>query len=114
MWGQNVYSGEKEKKKIKAGNEIKASLTRFPSPFLFSLSINDVSLFIKALCELFADDTTVHSNYSDLNNLSLSLQKGTTNPLQGTELKQVYLKSYKTKCMTITTRQKPPKHLLVC
>ena len=113
-----MYTGEKKKerkRKIKAGNEIKASLTRFPSPFLFFLSINDVSLFIKALCELFADDTTVHSNYSDVNNLSPSLQKkSTTNPLQGTELKQVYLKSYKTKCMTITTRQKPPKHLLAC
>ena len=27
-------------------------------PFLFSLYINDLPLFIKALCELFADDTT--------------------------------------------------------
>ena len=30
-------------------------------PLLFSLYINDLPLFIKALCELFADDTTIHS-----------------------------------------------------
>ena len=28
-------------------------------PLLFSLYINDLPLFIKALCELFADDTTL-------------------------------------------------------
>ena len=48
-------------------------------PLLFSLYINDLPLFIKALCELFADDTTIHSSHSNLNNLLLSLQESINN-----------------------------------
>ena len=75
-------------------------------PLLFSLYINDLPLFIKALCELFADDTTIHSSHSNLNNLLLSLQESINNLLQWTELNHMSLNSYKTKHMTITTRQK--------
>ena len=75
-------------------------------PLLFSLNINDLPLFIKALCELFADDTTIHSSHSNLNNLLLSLQESINNLLQWTELNHMSLNSYKTKYMTITTRQK--------
>ena len=75
-------------------------------PLLFSLYINDLPLFIKALCELFADDTTIHSSHSNLNNLLLSLQESINNLLQWTELNHMLLNSYKTKYMTITTRQK--------
>ena len=39
-------------------------------PLLFSLYINHLPLFIKALCELFADDTTIHSSHSNLNNIT--------------------------------------------
>ena len=63
-------------------------------------------LFIKALWELFADDTTIHSCHSNLNNLSLSLQESINNLLQWTELNHMLVNSYKTKYMTITTRQK--------
>ena len=31
-------------------------------PLLFSMYINDLPLLIKACCELFADDTTIHSS----------------------------------------------------
>ena len=75
-------------------------------PLLFSLYLNDLPLFIKALCELFADDTTIHSSHSNLNNLLLSLQESINNLLQWTELNHMSLNSYKTKYMTITTRQK--------
>ena len=75
-------------------------------PLLFSLYINDLPLFIKALCELFADDTTIHSSHSNLNNLLLSLQESINNLLQWTELNHMSLNSYKTKYMTITIRQK--------
>ena len=75
-------------------------------PLLFSLYINDLPSFIKALCELFADDTTIHSSHSNLNNLLLSLQESINNLLQWTELNHMSLNSYKTKYMTITTRQK--------
>ena len=74
-------------------------------PLLFSLYINDLPLFIKALCELFPDDTTIHSSHSNLNNLLLSLQESINNLLQWTELNHMSLNSYKTKYMTIT-RQK--------
>ena len=43
-------------------------------PILFSLYINDSPLYIKALCELFADDTSMHNHHTDLNNLHASLQ----------------------------------------
>ena len=75
-------------------------------PLLFSLYINDLPLFIKALCELFADDTTIHSSHSNLNNRLVSLQESINNLLQWTELNHMSLNSYKTKYMTITTRQK--------
>ena len=75
-------------------------------PLLFSLYINDLPLFIKALCELFADGTTIHSSHSNLNNLLLSLQESINKLLQWTELNHMSLNSYKTKYMTITTRQK--------
>ena len=74
-------------------------------PLLFSLYINDLPLFIKALCELFVDDTTIHSSHSNLNNLLLNLQESINN-LQWTELNHMSLNSYKIKYMTITTRQK--------
>ena len=32
-------------------------------PILFSLHINDLPLYIEALCELFADDTSLHSHH---------------------------------------------------
>ena len=63
-------------------------------------------LFIKALWELFADDITIHSRHSNLNNLSLSLQESINNPLQWTEVNHMSVNSYKTKYMTITTTQK--------
>ena len=75
-------------------------------PLLFSLYINDLPLFMIALCELFADDTTIHCNHSNLNNLLLSLQESVNNLLQWTELNHMSLNSYKTKYMPITTRQK--------
>ena len=71
-------------------------------PLLFSLYVNDLPLFIKALCELFADDTTIHYSHSNLNTLLLSIQESINN-LQWTELNHMSL--YKTKYMTITTRQ---------
>ena len=37
-------------------------------PLLFSIYINDLPLFIKACCGLFADDTTIHSTNSNLRN----------------------------------------------
>ena len=43
-------------------------------PILFSLYVNDLPLYITALCELFADDTSLHNHHTDLNILHASLQ----------------------------------------
>ena len=43
-------------------------------PILFSLCINDLPLYITALCELFADDTSLYNHHADLTILHASLQ----------------------------------------
>ena len=51
-------------------------------PLLFSIYINNCPLFTKARCELFADDTTIHSSNSDLRKLSESLQESVNSLLE--------------------------------
>ena len=43
-------------------------------PILFWLYINDLPLYIETLCELFADDTSLHSHHTNLDVLTDSLQ----------------------------------------
>eukprot|EP00745_Piridium_sociabile_P033008 TRINITY_DN5647_c0_g1_i9.p1 TRINITY_DN5647_c0_g1~~TRINITY_DN5647_c0_g1_i9.p1 ORF type:complete len:921 (+),score=13.12 TRINITY_DN5647_c0_g1_i9:226-2988(+) len=89
-------------------------------PLLFSLYINDLPLFItKGSCELFADDTSIHSCHSDLNRLSITLQDNVNQLINWTELNHMSLNDKKTKLMLITSRQKrqnitfgmPPIHI---
>ena len=75
-------------------------------PILFSLYINDLPLCIKALCELFADDTPLHDHHTDLNTLHASLQNSLDNLIDWTEMNHMALHPDKTKFMLITTRQK--------
>ena len=75
-------------------------------PILFSLYINDLPLCIKALCELFADDTSLHDHHIDLNTLHASLQNSLDNLTDWTEMNHMALHPDKTKFMLITTRQK--------
>lgn len=75
-------------------------------PLFFSLYINDLPLVIKALCELFADDTTVHSSSKNLISLSKVLQENINSLINWTKLNHMALNSRKTKCMMLTTRQK--------
>jgi hypothetical protein len=76
-------------------------------PLLFSLFINDLPLFIdKVLCELFADDTSIHSSDSSLKNLSANLQVSINQLIEWTELNHMSLNPSKTKYMLIATRQK--------
>ena len=42
-------------------------------PLLFSIYINDLPLHIDEACELFFDDTTIHTNHSNLKSVSQSL-----------------------------------------
>ena len=65
-----------------------------------------MSLFIKCLCELFADDNSIHSNNSCLNILSSNLQESVNKLVEWTNLNHMSLNPQKTKCMCVTTRQK--------
>ena len=76
-------------------------------PLLFSIYINDLPLHIQsALCELFADDTTIHTSNSKLQTVSQTLQTCVDNLIEWTNLNHMALHPGKTKCMVITTRQK--------
>ena len=78
-------------------------------PILFSLYINDLPLYIETLCELFADDTSLHSHHTNLDALIDSLQHSIDNLIDWTEMNHMALHPDKTKFMLITTRQKKTK-----
>ena len=61
---------------------------------------------IKALCELFADDTSLHDHHTDLNTIRASLQNSLDNLIDWTEMNHMALHQNKTKFMLTTTRQK--------
>ena len=63
-----------------------------------------VSLFTKAICELFADDTTVHSSSKHLISLSKILQENINSLITWTNVNHMALNSRKTKCKMLTTR----------
>ena len=75
-------------------------------PILFSIYINDLPLFLTAICELFADDTALHVNNSKLSNVTASLQENINKLTEWSELNHMCLHPQKTKYMLITTRQK--------
>ena len=75
-------------------------------PILFSLYINDLPLYITALCELFADDTSLHNHHTDLNILHTSLQNCIDKLIDWTDMNHMVLHPGKTKFILITTRQK--------
>ena len=83
-------------------------------PLLFSIYINDLRLFIKACCERFAADTTIHSSNSNLRKLSESQQESVNSLLKWAELNHMSLHPDKTKFMLITTRQKRQRLPLKC
>ena len=75
-------------------------------PILFSLYINDLPLYLKALCEVFADDTSLHNHHTNLDTLMNSLQISIDSLIDLTEMNHMALYPVKTKFMIITTRQK--------
>ena len=76
-------------------------------PLLFSFYINDLPLNIpKANCEMFADDSTLHTCDVDLKIVSQKLQEIINNLQQWTELNHMALNAKKTKAMLVTTDQK--------
>ena len=75
-------------------------------PLLFLLYINDLPLCIKSMCDLFADDTTIHTTHKDIDTLANTLQESINDLTKWTELNHMSLHPQKTKCMLVTTRQK--------
>ena len=75
-------------------------------PLLFSIYVNDLPLYLQALCELFADDTTVHTSNTDLNVIHDTLQNSIHELTRWTEQNHMSLHPGKTKWMLVTTRQK--------
>ena len=75
-------------------------------PILFSLYINNLPLYMEALCELFADDTSLHNHHKNLDTLMNSLQHSVDNLINWTEMNHMTLHPDKTKFMLVTTKQK--------
>jgi hypothetical protein len=75
-------------------------------PLLFSVYINDLPLHISQECEMFADDTTIHTNETDISKVAFSLQKSANELQSWTEYNHMALNPSKTEVMLLTTRQK--------
>lgn len=75
-------------------------------PLLFSIYINDLPLHLSVPCELFADDTTLHTGDTNLTSLASNLQKGANELQTWTEQNHMALNPNKIKSMLITNRQK--------
>ena len=78
-------------------------------PLLFSIYVNDLPCFLNDKCEMFADDTTLHSCDSNANILNKKLQDNLEKVIDWTELNHMTLNSHKTKCMYVSARQKRQK-----
>ena len=74
-------------------------------PF-FSLYINDLPLYMEALCGLFADDTSLHNHDKNLDSLMNSLRHSVDNLINWTKMNHMALHPDKTKFMLVATRQK--------
>ena len=78
-------------------------------PLLFCIFINDLPMHItntSISCELFADDSTIHTQSSNLKTLQSSLQQACDNVQHWCERNKMVLHPDKTQCMVITSRQK--------
>ena len=75
-------------------------------PLLFAIYVNDLPLCIQENCELFCDDTTIHTSHTDVNQISHSLQQSLNTLNQWCKLNHMSLNPQKTKLMLITTQQK--------
>ena len=78
-------------------------------PLLFCIFINDLPLNItndKVVCDLFADDDSIHSCGSDLQSVQTSIQEGLNDISTWCDQNRVIIHPHNAKCMVLTTRQK--------
>ena len=75
-------------------------------PILFSIYVNDLPLHIPDMCELFCDDTTIHTSHHDLPSVFKPLQNCFDKLTKWSHFNHMSLNPHKTKLMVITARQK--------
>ena len=75
-------------------------------PLFLSIYVSDIPLYLRALCEVFADDTTIHTSSTDLNVVHDTLQNRIHELIKWTEQNHMSVHPGKTKWMLVTTRQK--------
>ena len=78
-------------------------------PLLFCVFINDMPLYLrdkKLVCDMFADDATIHTPDKDLSVVNVRLQKGLQEISNWCDYNHMVLNPSKTTCMVIATRQK--------
>ena len=78
-------------------------------PLLFCVYINDLPLHISSKevnCDLFADDTSIHTASSNLVSLNSNLQQSLNDVSDWCKCNSMLIHPQKTKSMIITTRQK--------
>ena len=100
----NLSSSQKVKYGVPQGSIL--------GPTLFCLFINDLPLAIndtKATLDLFADDSTLHSQGHDTESIRKSLQKGIDDISSWCHKNRMILHPSKSKSMLIATRQKQQK-----
>ena len=98
--GTHSYSG-----RIKSGVPQGSVL----GPLLFCLFINDLPKHFtipEVCCDLFADDSTLHTSSDKLDTISSNLQQTLNDVSLWCKSNRMILHPQKTKCMVITSRQK--------
>ena len=78
-------------------------------PLLFCIYINDMPLELSnsnVICDLFADDSTLHTSNKQISTIQNDLQQGLNIVNEWCNVNLMSLNPSKTKCMTITSRQR--------
>lgn len=78
-------------------------------PILFCIFINDLPMHVtndNVSCDLFADDSSLHTAAPDIAQVQSNLQEGLNNVTNWCEVNKMVLHPQKTKSLVITTRQK--------
>ena len=78
-------------------------------PLLFSIFINDLPLHIlntKVVCDLFADDNSIHSRGTNVESVQHSLQEGLNDVSKWCDQNRMVVHPGKTKSMVLASRQK--------
>ena len=82
-------------------------------PLLFCLHINDLPLYItnpSVILEMFADDTTVHTEHTDIHQIQNLLQQSLNEIQTWTIQNKMAINPQKSNSMVLTTRQKRQLH----